>query len=143
MIRNSPKRSAKWCASSASAGSLGANAARSCSRRARCAAWRSSASIAPDSTLIAIAHSRYTNGSGVTIEIANSAADVRHARVIRARSRSVSPPPAPACAAARMTRTTARLAANTVLSPTAAGSIATAATPTGTLPARNSTRSAI
>ena len=61
--------------------------------------------------------------------------------MIRPRSRSV-PPPATAVAPASTSRVTARLSAKTVLSPVEAGSIATAATPAGTLPARNSTRSA-
>ena len=45
-----------------------------------------------------------------------------------------------ACAAASTSRVAARLSANAVLSPAAAGSMATAATPAGTLPARNSSR---
>ena len=48
-----------------------------------------------------------------------------------------------AWAAASTRRVAARLSANTVLSPAAAGSMATAATPAGTLPARNSSRGTI
>ena len=96
--------------------------------------------MAWDSTAIAIAHSTYRNGSGVTAEIANSAAETMHARVIRCVSGSGARPVL--CAVANSSRITARLSAKTVLSPTDAGSIATAATPTGTLPARNSSRCA-
>jgi hypothetical protein len=54
--------------------------------------------------------------------------------------RSFERSPATALAAASTSRVTARLIANTVLSPVDAGSIATAATPAGTLAARNSSR---
>ena len=58
------------------------------------------------------------------------------------RRRSASRPcPVITCATARTIRAAARLSAKAVLSPIDAGAIATAATPTGTLPARNSNRS--
>ena len=79
------------------------------------------------------------NGSGTHAETRNSAADVSSARVIRS-CRSSVPPPAAPFATASTTRVTARLIANTVTSPVDAGSIATAATPAGTLPARKSRR---
>ena len=75
MIRKSPKRSAKWCASSASAGSAGASSLQSCLSRARRVAWRSSFSIAPDSSAIPITHRTYGNGSGTHAETRNKAAE--------------------------------------------------------------------
>jgi hypothetical protein len=61
--------------------------------------------------------------------------------VIRRRS-APAPSPVTTSAAASTSRVVARLSANTVLSPVAAPSIATAATPAGMLPARNSSRGA-
>jgi hypothetical protein len=57
MMRKRPNRSAKWCASSRSAGSTGVKVASSRSRRRPRFASRSSVSSAPDSAAIAIAHS--------------------------------------------------------------------------------------
>jgi hypothetical protein len=79
------------------------------------------------------------NGSGTHAETRNSSADVSSARVIRSWSSCVRPPACP-FASASTSRVTARLIANTVTSPVEAGSTATAATPAGTLPARNSSR---
>jgi hypothetical protein len=119
----------------------GASAARSRSRRRRCMASRSSSSIALDSRTIAIAHRTSRNGPGTAADTANSTADATHARVIRRCSMPARSPPA-AYPAASTSRMTARLSAKTVASPVDAGAIATAATPTGTLPARNSSRCA-
>ena len=88
---------------------------------------------------IPITHRTYGNGSGTHAETRNSTADVSSARVMRSCSSWVPPPAAP-FATASTTRVTARLMANTVTSPFDAGSIATAATPAGTLPARKKRR---
>ena len=88
-----------------------------------------------------IAHRTYRNGPGTQIEMRNNAAETTHARVIR-RPQHVRAAAGRAYAPASTSRTTARLSAKTVMSPADAGSIATAATPAGTLPARNRSRSA-
>jgi hypothetical protein len=88
-----------------------------------------------------IAHRTYRNGPGTQMETRNNPAESTHARVIRSRSTSARPP-CTAYAPASTSRTTARLSTKTVTSPVDAGPTATAATPAGTLPARNRSRSA-